>query len=1058
VRNLLLAAAISILPFPREEPPIVRMLVPGFRVRELPVRLLNVNNLRFAPDDRLTALTYDGEVHLLSDSDGDGLEESDCLFFSEPRLTVPVGMQWAPEGLYVSSHGKVSLLRDVDGDFRADQEEIIACGWPPTEVGTNGVDATAVTRDLEGNIYFGLLVADYSNAYQLREGVAHYDLKSPRGTIQRWSPKTRNLETLATGIRVPYTLAFNRLGDLFVTDQEGETWMPGGNPLDELNHVIAGRNYGFPPRHEQYLQGLISEPPVVTFGPQHQSACGFLFNEGGGDQKSFGPASFEGDAIVTGESRGKLWRVRLARTDAGYVGKESLIARLSMLATDVALSKDGALYVCCHSGSPDWGTGPKGPGKLFKIEWIDTEAPQPLITWPEGPFEVRVAFDRPLDPRIVEAAAGGTIELGPFVSAADRFEILKPPYQSVREQESSARGTLDIESAKLLAGGRTLSITTGPHPQSVRYALTLPAAVDSEGKSAGEIDLCYDLHGIQAAFSPADGSERVSLWMPHVDLGVVDAFCGQSALHRDFLRLVRQDGLLEFRGQWLLPAEECTVEARANGRLKVSLGRERAGSAESDNDQAKVWVTASGPDRLVPFSIQLETSKDRAPELSLCFSTRLDPTRRPVPLDQLLVPWAPALPTSPGRAPAPTDLAGGDYERGRDLYFNDKLRCAACHVLRGEGKGAGPDLSDLRFRSVAAIRQDIDEPNVSIHPDFVSFRVSMQDGQEHEGLVESLESGQLRVTRADSSSIMLERANVTKIRASSVSMMPAGLLQGASEAQVRDLLTFVCNAPPERSREEVEAAVRSGAKVAEDDAPAGLASKGDASGSSRKSATVILVAGPQDHGPLQHDYPTWQSDWAELLSPSRALSVENAWEWPEPEQLASADVLVFYFWNHDWSSRRLRELNEHLKKGGGAVFIHSACIADQRPEVLAGSIGLSAQPGRTGYLHAPFELRFLPDHPLANGFTSLHLLDEPYWPMIGEEARVDVVATAHIEGKARPLMWTLEQDGGRVFVSIPGHYTWTLRDPLVRLLFLRALAWAARMETSSLDSLVTPPG
>ena len=88
----------------------------------------------------------------------------------------------------------------------------------------------------------------------MKDEVSQYDLNGQRGTIQKWSITTKRLETVATGIRVPYTLAFNRQGDLFVTDQEGETWCPGGNPLDELNHIIPGRNYGFPPRHENTSQ------------------------------------------------------------------------------------------------------------------------------------------------------------------------------------------------------------------------------------------------------------------------------------------------------------------------------------------------------------------------------------------------------------------------------------------------------------------------------------------------------------------------------------------------------------------------------------------------------------------------------------------------------------------------------------------------------------------------------------------------------------------------------------------------------------------------------------
>src|SRR5437867_4045242 len=116
------------------EQQVVHMLVPGFTVQELPVRLSNLNNLRFAPDGRLFALAYDGRIHVLRDTDGDGLEDSEQFFWDKTTLTVPVGMVLAPEGVYVSSHGKVSLLRDTDGDGKADTETVVTSDWPPTDV------------------------------------------------------------------------------------------------------------------------------------------------------------------------------------------------------------------------------------------------------------------------------------------------------------------------------------------------------------------------------------------------------------------------------------------------------------------------------------------------------------------------------------------------------------------------------------------------------------------------------------------------------------------------------------------------------------------------------------------------------------------------------------------------------------------------------------------------------------------------------------------------------------------------------------------------------------
>lgn len=388
-------------------PPVVQILVPGFVVEELPIKLSNQNNLRFAPDGTLTSLGYDGKLWRLRDSNGDGLEDVAEPLWNKSTLSVPLGMAWSTHGLFVSSKGKVSLLKDMDGDGVADVEETIATGWPRTDVGSGGVDATAVTLDGEGNVYFGMVVADYSNAYRLRKrkdlkpdevawlkqqgrwrepagaGAADdqfslYDIGSQRGTIQKWDPRAKQLSTVVTGIRVPVALAFNRAGDLFNTDQEGETWMPDGNPFDELNHIVAGRNYGFPPAHDQWLPGLKSELPVASFGPQHQSACGLVFNEprtalnaghtryantilpAAPAQGLFGPKVWEGDAFVAGESRARIWRVQLMKTASGYVSAVQTLARISMLTMDVAISPRGELYICCHSGPPDWGTGPQG--------------------------------------------------------------------------------------------------------------------------------------------------------------------------------------------------------------------------------------------------------------------------------------------------------------------------------------------------------------------------------------------------------------------------------------------------------------------------------------------------------------------------------------------------------------------------------------------------------------------------------------------------------------------------------------------------------------------------
>ena len=108
-----------------------------------------------------------------------------------------------------------------------------------------------------------------------------------------------------------------------------------------------------------------------------------------------------------------------------------------MLTVDCTLTPSGNLLVCCHSGGPDWGTGPSGEGKIFLIRPQASDVPRPLATWVNGPQEVRVAFDRPLDPELLKGLASSVeITSGAYVSAGERFEVLRPGYDVVNLQQA----------------------------------------------------------------------------------------------------------------------------------------------------------------------------------------------------------------------------------------------------------------------------------------------------------------------------------------------------------------------------------------------------------------------------------------------------------------------------------------------------------------------------------------------------------------------------------------------------------------------------------------------
>jgi putative heme-binding domain-containing protein len=794
--------ALTLVSIARADDPPLTILVPGLTARALPVTLTNVNGLAFGPDGRLYALGYDGKVRRLIDADGDGLEDRAEVYWDGDTLVSPIAMLWSKDGLYVSSHQKVSLLRDTDGDGRADREEVVATGWPKIPTGSNLIDAMGIALDAQNNLYIGIGCADFTNPYLVKDGKSHYDPRAELGAILKVAPDRARREVFAAGLRFTYALKFNKAGDLFATDQEGETWLGGANPLDELNQIVAGRHYGWPPRHPQYLPDIRNEPPLVGFAPQHQSACGLVFDESGAHTKRFGPESWEGDAFVALYSRGRLARVRLVKTPNGYVAQPRAFAVGTRMPTDVTLSPDGALYVSLHSGQPDWGTGPQGEGTIVKITYEDKEVPQPVIAWPSGPLEVRVAFDRPLDPSRLDALPGVPIAFGRHVRAGDAHEVFKPPYKAVQAQLAAPRGTLHVASARLDDDGRTLVLATDPHPWEATYAFALPGlgGRDSSGQA---IDLDYDLTGAEVTWEPDDAAAEATpaaFWWPHLDPDVVSRLTEGSAPHAASLANLDRPGHLTFRALVRLPEAHSTLILEAARPLAIEDATLDGDTGEPSDDGVRTAFDVKAADQPLDLFITLRTGPSNAgehPSFRVSYRTEHDPTERPLRLEQLLVPWTPAPTPAPSESAAvPPELAGGDPARGAAIFRGEEAKCATCHAFRGEGGKVGPDLSNLHERDAASIYRDIAEPSATINPDYVPYTVVLKDGRVLAGVVRSEGADAIRVLDTDAQETRVNRADIEELRPSSTSIMPVGLSGALGEQQLKDLVAYLM-APPE---------------------------------------------------------------------------------------------------------------------------------------------------------------------------------------------------------------------------------------------------------------------
>jgi len=141
------------------------------------------------------------------------------------------------------------------------------------------------------------------------------------------------------------------------------------------------------------------------------------------------------------------------------------------------------------------------------------------LTWAASPSEVRIAFDRPLDPAWLANLKGKVqIERGTYVRAGDRFESLRSGYAVVQQQLRSPRYEVPVLSVNVTPDRRTLIIATTPQTAAEHYAVTIAGCRKA---STGlpqhpDIDLDFELSGVQAPLFGAEAGKQI--WLPHLDL------------------------------------------------------------------------------------------------------------------------------------------------------------------------------------------------------------------------------------------------------------------------------------------------------------------------------------------------------------------------------------------------------------------------------------------------------------------------------------------------------------------------------------------------------------
>ena len=808
-------------PGAEKDRPIVQMLVPGFTVEELPVKVTNLNNIEYAPDGRLFAAGYDGRFHLLRDTNGDGLEDKLDTFSGDTSDNYPLGMVVKDGMPHALLSDEIVRFRDSDNDGIPDQRETVAKGWDDPKLRDDPglmhrrVDsALALAAGPDGSWYVTMGSANPGNGYwqkaegdtwapdAVKTGKPGYSPDKRRGCLLKISPDGK-VEQLNSGLRYIMSLQWDRHGELFGTDQEGATWLPNGNPFDELLHLQTGRHYGFPPRHPKLLPGVVDEPSVWDYAPQHQSTCGFRFNGPAQDRPRFGPEFWAHDAIVVGESRGKLWRTTLARTAAGYVASNHLFASVGMLVTDCTISPKGELVICCHSGPPDWGRGPAHEGKLFKIRFTDPAAPRPVLTWAQDETHSVIEFRRALKQEEWQDLASRIhIEGGAFVAAGDRFEAIRPGYAVVRAQQNQPRYRIPVKSAVLGKDGRSIIIESAARTEAYGYGIAIDYPRKEKGiKQADSIDVEHQLTGVQASW--AGSGEAWQGWLPHPDFEVARELTWGSAMSQAALMRLSLRGTMTLRtkldlSHMLRPKtqpgskldytpepEVVTITMKSDAAIRV-----KGKDLSANGKEISFTRTIKDGDAWQDLEITLPTPAKR---FEVTYHTAIDSRPRPLGVRRFMMPFTRPPGALAAEAPIP-EIAGGSWEKGKQLFFG-KATCFTCHQMNGEGHAVGPDLSNTLHREYEAVMRDITDPGATINPDAVAYQVTLKDGSAVLGTRVGETPDELKLAAPGGNLSVVKKSDIKETSALPMSLMPAGLLGALSEQEVKDLMTFLLTKP-----------------------------------------------------------------------------------------------------------------------------------------------------------------------------------------------------------------------------------------------------------------------
>ncbi|HET6881033.1 MAG TPA: PVC-type heme-binding CxxCH protein [Pirellulales bacterium] len=132
-------------------------------------------------------------------------------------------------------------------------------------------------------------------------------------------------------------------------------------------------------------------------------------------------------------------------------------------------------------------------------------------------------------------------------------------------------------------------------------------------------------------------------------------------------------------------------------------------------------------------------------------------------------------------------LAKADKRHGRALFVKS---CATCHRLFGSGAEIGPDLTGGNRKNLDYLLSNVIDPSAVVSKDYVMSVLALADGRTLNGVVVNQNESSVTVQTAQAKEVV-PRGDIEERMPSKLSLMPDGLLQPLSPADIADLFAYL---------------------------------------------------------------------------------------------------------------------------------------------------------------------------------------------------------------------------------------------------------------------------